>query len=119
MLRFTLTTRTEKEDLHIKILRYALANRGFTVYEIQEGLGCSQEEKVFIQEEIYSSSDYFTSVGSTETGYAPKYMLSLEGRMRLLEYDELKEARQNAYEAKIMALAAFMVSVVGVVAQLF
>jgi hypothetical protein len=95
------------EDIHIKILRYALVNPGFTHSELIKTLSLTYDQQVFIGTDVSGSSPFFTHIGGkTDTdgqsiGY--KYMLSFEGRSRLLEYDELKEARQNARGAFWMA----------------
>ncbi len=114
----------EEADFHIKFLRYALTNQNFTYFDICNDLELSEEEKIFTQQELQYPSEYFTITGNTNEANAHgvnvhKYMLSLEGRSRLLEYDELKEARKNAHYAQIMAFAAFIISVAGFLVQVF
>ncbi|MFM2424210.1 MAG: hypothetical protein RLZZ70_601 [Candidatus Parcubacteria bacterium] len=106
--------KADVEDMHIRILREALAREAFTVAEMSERLKLNQEQLAFLNEELHHTSPFFKLVGGGNvSGY--KYMLSLEGRSRLLEYDELKEARENAYKASVMAMWALIVSGAGVV----
>ena len=107
----------EDEGLHIKILRGALHYEVFTVEEISRRLDLNQEQTAFLTQELHHTAPFFKYVGSSEQG--SKYMLSLEGRSRLLEYDELKEARKNARDAQLYASLALIVSVIGVLVQIF
>lgn len=115
----------EEADFHIKFLRYALNSRDFTYTQICEDLKLNEGEKVFAQQELQIPSEYFRISGYTNddnnhpTVRAYKFMLSLEGRSRLLEYDELKEARKNAHYAQIMAFAALVISTAGFLVQIF
>jgi predicted transcriptional regulator len=116
----------EHDDFHIRILRYAYKNPGFTLSEIERDENLSKEQVAFLLYQL-QKNEFFDSNGlgykdfnhgnSNELHKHQKTMLNFEGRMRLLEYDELKEARENARGAFWMALLALIVSSVGVFFQ--
>lgn len=115
----------KEEDLHISVLRFVLKNPGATPMGLIEKLLLdSREEKIFLLNQ-FRRKEFFEEVGQSENlnpsvlgnDYYVKYMLSFEGRSRLLEYDELKEARENARSAFWMALLALVVSTLGVILE--
>ena len=116
----------QDDDTHIRILRYALANPSFIVIDLCNDLNLSDDEKIFLLSQL-NRKEFFECIGIinaregdiNSAAYLSKYMLSFEGRERLLEYDELKEARENAHEARCLALMALIVSSIGVLVQLF
>jgi hypothetical protein len=116
----------QEEGLHIQILRYALANPGFTPKMIRNDLNLNHSETAFLLSQLHKG-EFFQNNGMSDecTGdsrgasYMTKYMLSFEGRSRLLEYDELKEARENAHKAHVYAMFALIVSAIGVMVQIF
>lgn len=113
--------RIDKEDIHIQMLRYALTNPGFTPKQIKNDLYLDTPQTVFLLSQL-GRREFFEYIGMSEEykvlsqdePYYMKYMLSFEGRSRLLEYDELKEARENAYNAQQYASWALIVSGIGV-----
>ncbi len=108
----------ETEDIHIRILRYALEHPGFTHAELKENLSLTYDQQVFIGTQVHDNSGFFTMIGNKGDNLGYKYMLSFEGRSRLLEYDELKEARQNSRQAFWISIFALTVSFVGVTLQI-
>lgn len=114
------------EDIHIKILRYALNNPGFVVIDLCRFFELTEEQKIFLLSQL-NRKEFFEQVGTinaregdiNSSAYLAKYMLSFEGRSRLLEYDELKEARENSHKAHITAMYALGLSATGVLIQIF
>lgn len=108
-----------EEDAHVKILRYALDNPNFTHADLIQNLNLNYEQQVFIGTEVSSNDSFFTYVGGSGDGRGMRFMLSFEGRSRLLEYDELKEARQNSRQAFWISIFALLLSGIGVTLQAF
>jgi phosphoribosylaminoimidazole-succinocarboxamide synthase len=108
----------EETNLHMHILRYAVDNPEFTHADLKNEFSLSDKQMVFVGQEIRDGSPFFTFV-SSGNGKGNEFMLSFEGRSRLLEYEELKEARENAHEARRLALAALIVSGIGVLIEIF
>ncbi|MES2749408.1 MAG: hypothetical protein V4606_03375 [Patescibacteria group bacterium] len=109
-------TETE-EDIHVKILRYALDNPNFTHADLIQNLKLNYEQQVFIGTEVSTNGPFFTYVGGSGDGRGMRFMLSFEGRSRLLEYDELKEARQNSKQAFVISIFALVISIVSIFAN--
>ncbi len=105
----------KEDDLHIRILRYALENPGFSHEDLLVDLNLDENLKIFVLDQVSPGREFFC-IMSPNTGHVKdnRYMLSFEGRSRLLEYDELKEARENAHNASVLAMWALIMSGVGV-----
>ena len=92
-------------NTHIKILQWANEKGKFTKEEINNALPAYKE---LIDREIQHSK-LFNSATSDNVQY---YFLSFEDRFRLLDYEELQEARKSANQAKYYAIAAMGISII-------
>ncbi len=98
---------TTKNDVYVKILKWAKENPEFSFDDIQKafpdqkGLIIKTMEKgqVFIR--ISSNSD--------------KYMLDFESRFKLLEYEELNEARQSSKRAMTIAIISILLTLFSII----
>lgn len=108
--------RTEK-NLQIRILRYA--DMGiFTITEAQRDLALMPDEVAFLQSEVSRGEGFFSNMGGG-SGSEYRYLLTLEGKSRLLEYDEMVLAQRNSREAKRLAIIAILISIAVGAVQLF
>ena len=58
----------DSEDIHVKILRYALDNPNFTHADLIQNLNLNYEQQVFIGTEISTNGSFFTYVGGSGDG---------------------------------------------------
>jgi len=93
-------------NIYIQILEYAKANPGFTEEDLN---GLFPDDFKWIVKEI-NNSNLFQST-SAGTG-SRKYYLSFEDSFRLLEHQELKDARKSSLYATIFASSAIIISII-------
>ncbi|MEK7607261.1 MAG: hypothetical protein AAB444_03650 [Patescibacteria group bacterium] len=107
----------EKEkNFHVRLLRYADMREVFTITEIRTDLSLIAEQITLLHRET-ENGNFFERVGNSSNG-EDKYMLTLEGKSRLLEYDELVLARNSSREAKRYAIIAIIISVIALAASI-
>lgn len=108
----------KETNLHIRVLRYADAHPAFTMPEIIDDLNLFTEQITFLQREV-ATGKFLVNVGDSPNGRGYRYMLTLEGKSRLIEYDELTEARRSSKEARWIAIAAVIISIMVGLFQIF
>jgi hypothetical protein len=96
----------KEEDIHIKILKWAKENPFFTWDELIESF---PEYKDYLLREHTLKQDPVFEKANTGND-AKKYILSFEGRFKLLEYEELNEARKSARNAMWIAIASILIT---------
>jgi hypothetical protein len=101
--------KTTSSDVYIKILKYANDNPGFTLQQIIDIL---PDQKGIIYREITNRKQIF--VQSTEDA-KDNYMLTFEGRMLLLQYEELEQARKSSRNAMFIAILAIVISFASII----
>lgn len=107
----------EKEkNFHVRLLRYADIRQVFTITEVRSDLSLIAEQITFLHREI-ENGKFFLRVGDSSEGEY-KYMLTLEGKSRLLEYDELILARNSSREARHYSIIAIVISVIALVVSI-
>lgn len=101
-----------EEDVYIKILNWAKDNPNFGINDI-----CKKfpEYKELIINEIRIHDSLFCKNNNNPE----KYMLSFEDRFRLLEYEELQEARQQSKVAMWIAIVSIILNIIAIVVQIF
>jgi hypothetical protein len=90
----------EKNDFHIQVLK-CMDDRpeGFTLSDLELSLkNLTSEQKYFLHQTLQLQNSVAFGVGTTPESMT-KYIMSFEGKFMLLEYTELKEARQASQEA--------------------
>ena len=106
----------KKDDVYIAILKYAKDNldNGATFTDVKKylkQLGYSFEPQPF--------QDLFSRVFSDPSGHnyvmplnvnIQKFIMGIEAYFQLLEYEELKEARQSSKNAMWIAIVAIIIS---------
>ena len=95
--------KTTTNDIYIKILKFANDNPGFRYQQIMDTF---PKQKGIIDREI-KRKQIFISSDKIDTD---KYMLTFEGRIYLLEYEELNEARRSAKYAMFFAIVAILLN---------
>jgi hypothetical protein len=93
--------KTTEQDVYIKILKYANEHPNFTYQQISDEF---PEQKQLIGKEILRKQIIYGASVSDQ------YMLTFEGRMLLLEYEELNEARKSSRTAMIIAIISILLT---------
>lgn len=101
---------TTKNDIYIKILKYANENPGFSYQQIMNAF--PDQEKLIKKQLIQTGSFIDVSPKSDQ------YMLSFESRFRLLEYEELNEARKSSRRAMFIAIASILITLFSIVCSI-
>ncbi len=94
--------KTTKNDVYIKILKYARDKPGFTFQQIMDAF---PEQRGLIKQEITRKSIFIDDASDSD-----KYKLTFEGRFYLLEYEELKEARKSSQNAMLIAIISILLT---------
>lgn len=94
--------KTTENDIYIKILKYANDNPKFTYQEIVDAF---PDQKQLIIKEIRRKQIFIDTAANSE-----QYMLTFEGRMLLLEYEELNDARKSSRTALIIAIISILLT---------
>jgi len=84
-----------KADIHIKILEYAQKHGEFTARQLVDGIKLNQNEKNLFYEKLINDKLLLQNTGrnkKTNIGEESILTISTEGRFKLLEYQQLKNA---------------------------
>lgn len=114
--------REKTEELHIKILEYGKKHiRGFTTKELISDLNLTLAEVQFWRNEI-RGADVITQTGQFRTPETRQFddevlLLSFESRFKLLEFEELRQARNSSWWATRFAVIAIGIAVIGILLQ--
>lgn len=103
--------KTTERDIYIKILKYAVDNPGFNFQGIIDAF---PHQKELIKKEIHKKQIFINSSSNTD-----EYMLTFEGRMFLLEYEELKDARKSSRTALIVATISILLTFLSILCSFF
>ncbi|NQT61664.1 MAG: hypothetical protein HQ556_01790 [Candidatus Marinimicrobia bacterium] len=95
-------------DIYINILKYGRDNPGFTFNDIS---GHFPTKGQLIWNEM-KNSRLFLPIESGEDILDGELALSFEDRFRLLEYEELQEARQSSRRAMYIAIGSLLLSMI-------
>lgn len=93
---------TTENDIYINMLKYANENPGFSFQQIMDAF---PDQKNLIAKEL-KKNRLFIDVSAK----SDQYMLSFESRFRLLEYEELNDARNSSRRAMIIAIASIIIT---------
>ncbi|EKD44209.1 MAG: hypothetical protein ACD_71C00213G0004 [uncultured bacterium (gcode 4)] len=94
-----------RKDFYIELLKYANKKNEFILNELFEDLNLNQEEKNLFCERLIHSKLLFDSTSKSDI-----FMISIKGRFKLLEHEELTEARISSKQAKYIAISAIIIS---------
>jgi hypothetical protein len=105
--------KNHESDVHIEVLRFAKNNPGFSMYDLEKAFPENFNwiwrqgdfQKVFID-------------GQTKSVGDPVLYLSFDGRFKLLEHEELQQARQSSTNAFRVAIVSILISVSLFVSQI-
>ncbi len=102
-----------RKNIHIQILKYAQKHREFTSGQIMKDLNFNQNEKdLWVGELIYGKLLVYNTRKTeiTKTGGETIWTISIEGRFRLLEYQQLRQAKIFGIIAIIFSLTVVIVT---------
>ncbi len=100
-----------KNDVYIKILKYANDNPGFTFQQIVDAF---PKQKGLIHQEIRRKSIFILSSSASD-----QYKLTFEGRFHLLEYEELNQARKSSRNAMLIAIISILLTFFSILYSFF
>jgi len=102
-----------ENDIYIKVLKFALerGDEGLSYQEFKEEFG-NDKEAIWISALKNQSLTHMDKEGVTTGTYTSYYILSFEARFKLIEYQELQEARSSSKIATRIAISALFVSIV-------
>lgn len=103
--------KTTERDIYIKILKYANDNPGFSFQNIYDVF---PNQKELLYREIHRKQIFINSSPNLD-----QYMLTFEGRMFLLEYEELNDARKSSRAAMIIAIISILLTFLSIVYSYF
>ena len=97
-----------KDDFYVRVLRWAKkkGSEGFSLSDIKKDLSLTKNQFQLIDHTANVDESVFVRPDSHKSIYE----LSFEGYFKLLEYDELQEARASAKEARFYAIFAMLIS---------
>lgn len=101
-----------ENDIYIKVLKFALkrGNKGLSYKEFEEEFG-SDKEAIWVSALKNQSLTHMRKEGVEPGTFTSYFILSFEARFKLIEYQELKEARKSSLTATCIAIAALFVSI--------
>lgn len=109
-MKFIFWKNKSKDNLYVKVLRWAKEKgaEGFSLYEMDQDLSLTKKQSNLIEYTANTDQSVFIN---PENG-SSKFKLSFEGYFKLLEYDELQEARASAKQARFYAIFAILISAI-------
>lgn len=111
-------TVVSEDLLLIKVLRWAYdrGSRGFLMSELYDAVAATQKDKMWIGRmmmgEINGEPHLIMHMGSRHTGGEYLYFITSTGATTLIDYLELKEARESSKEAKKIATWSIGIAIV-------
>lgn len=104
---------SRKSDIHIEILRFARANPGFTLSQLKSKF---PNEFDWLYREIQHNKIFQTDKDSFEED--ARIFLSFDDRFKLLEHEELADARKSSNRAMTVAIVSVLLTLAGLIYQL-
>lgn len=96
-----------RKNIHIEILKYAQKHREFRMRQLTEDLEFNQNEKNLFCQDLIHSKLLLDNTGrneSTDAGQESIFTISIEGRLRLLDHQQL-------FWAKALGIIAIVFSI--------
>jgi len=99
-----------KDDFYVRVLRWAKekGSEGFSLSDMDKELSLTEKQSNLIDYTANTDTSVFINP-ETRTSI---FKLSFEGYFKLLEYDELQEARASATQARFYAIIAILISAI-------
>lgn len=107
------TTDMIRKDVHIEILKYAYEHGEFLCQDLMNDLEFNQNEKDYFSQILIHEGNLICNTGRNKTnddGQHSIFTISTEGRFKLLEYDELQEARKSSQGARFWSIVAMIIT---------
>ena len=95
-----------KKDIYIEILKYCRDHPNFKLEDLLNNFALYK--KSIKNEFSYNSNDFVKN--NDGLGDDAEYVLSFEGRSKLLQFEKLSQNKKNSNIATIIALASFLIS---------
>ena len=107
-MKFIFGKNKSKDNFYVKVLRWAKEKgaEGFSLSEMDQDLSLTKKQSNLIDYTANTDQSVFIN---PESG-SSKFKLSFGGYFKLLEYDELQEARTSATQARLYAIFAILVA---------
>lgn len=111
-----------RKNIHIEILKYAQERIEFTKDELMNDLKFVQEEKDLFVQKLINDKSLIQNTGKnkkTKFGEENLFIITTEGRSKLLEYEKLNEVRKSSKEARSLVIIAIIVTMIVGIVQIF
>ncbi|MBT6994396.1 MAG: hypothetical protein HN952_05505 [Candidatus Cloacimonetes bacterium] len=102
----------KRSDFYVKILKYAESKgvNGFTFEELYKDLKLNENEKGFLN--LHTMGQEPSIFWWADEKRTKKVALTFEGKFKLLEFEELEQARKSSRNAMRVAIFAIIISIV-------
>lgn len=115
----------QQEDIFIKVIKYAVDKDGpFDLIEMYDNLGVTEDQKIMLNQQIRDGNllahqmVVHAFINRIKESGSISVWCSAEDRFRLLEYQELSEARESSLSASKMATKAIWISIISFVCSI-
>jgi hypothetical protein len=114
-----------KPGIYIRALIFASERDSFTIQQLSEHLQLTKKQEFRLVIQIGKQEIFYHPLN--RVNYVPEYnkgreiplSMSVEDEFRLLEYTELKEARESSNKATKLATRALIVSIIAAASSIF
>ena len=116
--------KTTKDSLFIRTLQWASdrGSVGFKMDELEAAVAVDDGGFVWVKRmmlgEINGEAPLITHLGSRHTGGEYQYFITGSGASALMDYLELKEARESSTQAKYIAISSLVIATMVGIAQI-
>ncbi len=110
-----------RKNFYIELLKYASNKKEFTDEDIKKELNLNLAEKKLYFGKLRHNKLLFENTGRNkkiEYGELSIFIISVEGRFKLLEYEALIDARKSSTVATILAIVAIIISSISVICSI-
>jgi len=109
---------SKNSDIHIDILRFVQESEvPVSVFDIAKHLNIDPEKIRWIEEEGDSGGKTFIRNQKKDTGWS--FTLSMKGRQILLDYENMRSARESSTIATWIAIFAILLSVISLLSSMY
>ncbi|UII32191.1 hypothetical protein LVD17_00030 [Fulvivirga ulvae] len=104
-----------KEDIYIRLLKEAKSDLDNNVTMTRDEFRRKLEDKNI---RVPEYDTYCSIYRNTSTNSIPCFM-NIEAYFKLLEYEELQEARKSSRQAKVIAIFSILLTAIAILVQIF
>jgi hypothetical protein len=107
---------TQEKDLHIRVLQFVMNNPRCTFKQLREEF---PQDIDFLKREIIHSNIFQSPEETLSIDDRSTYVLSFDDRFKLLNYEELQEARHSSRNAHCIAVISIIATFIAILVDIF